>query len=132
MYRLEINICILYQEYFFSIMPILVMVTNKTDAVQFQRFENTGEFDNCQGTRQFIRNFSFMVTYPANILYRPDIGFYIGPTSAADIGPMLDVQFGYTSGRYRLPTCSRYCADIHRSSLFLAKTPFFIVKTQCK
>ena len=26
--------------------------------------------------------------------------------------------------RYRLPTCSRYCADIYRSSLFLAKTPF--------
>ena len=58
--------------------------------------------------------------------------FYIGPTSAADIGPMSDVQLGYTSGRYRLPTCSRYCADIQRSSLFLAKTPFFIVKTQCK
>jgi len=26
--------------------------------------------------------------------------------------------------RYRLRTCSQYCADIHRSSLFLAKTPF--------
>jgi len=33
----------------------------------------------------------------------PDIGFYIGPTSVADIGPMLDVQLGYTSGRYRQP-----------------------------
>ena len=63
--------------------------------------------------------------YPANILYRPDIGFYIGPISArcrmcnsathrADIG-----------NRYRLPTCSRYCADIQMSSLFLAKTPYF-------
>ena len=60
--------------------------------------------------------------------HRPDIGFYIGPTSAADIGPMSDVQLGYTSAdignRYRLPTCSRYCAEIHRSSLFLAKTPY--------
>jgi len=62
--------------------------------------------------------------------------FYIGPTSdsisarhrlpisaqrrmcnsathRADIG-----------NRHRLPTCSRYCVDIHRSSLFLAKTRF--------
>jgi len=41
----------------------------------------------------------------------PYIGFYIGPTpaadigptSAADIGPMSDVQLGYTSGQYRQP-----------------------------
>jgi len=62
--------------------------------------------------------------------------FYIGPildsisarhrlpTLAADIGPTLNVQLGYTSGWYRLPTCSQYCADIQRSSLFLAKTLF--------
>jgi len=66
-------------------------------------------------------------TYPANILYRPDIGPILDSISARhrpDIDPMSDVQLGYTSGRYRLPTCSRYCADIHRLSLFLAKTPF--------
>jgi len=47
--------------------------------------------------------------------HRSNIWFYIGPLSAVDIGPMPDVQ---------LHGGSRYCADIYRSSFFLAKTPF--------
>jgi len=51
------------------------------------------------------------------ILYRPDIGYPyrpdVGCATRLHIGPILATDI----------SC-RYCADIHRSSLFLAKTPF--------
>jgi len=60
--------------------------------------------------------------YPENILYRPDIGFYIGL--------MSDVQLGYTSGRYRQPISAADMQPIlcRHSKVFAFSryiTPFF-------
>ena len=63
---------------------------------------------------------------PANILYRPDIGPILDSISARyrlPISAQCQLCNSAThradiDNRYRLPTCSRYCADIHRSSLF--------------
>jgi len=69
---------------------------------------------------------------PANILYRPDIGPILDSISARHRLPISAqcrmcnsaTHRADIGNRYRLPTCSRYCADIHRLSLFLAKTRF--------
>jgi len=70
--------------------------------------------------------------FPANILYRPDIGLILDSISAWYRLPILAqcrmcnsaTHRADICNRYRLPTCSHYCDDIHRSSLFLAKPPF--------
>jgi len=74
-----------------------------------------------------------LCTVPANILYRPDIGPILDSISAQHRLPISAqcrmcnsaTHRADIGNRYRQPTCSRYCADIQRSSLFLAKTPFF-------
>jgi len=78
--------------------------------------------------------------YPANILYRPDIGPILDSISARHRLPISAqcrmcnsaTHRADIGNRYRLPTCSRYCADIQSHRFFSLKLPFLIVKTQCK
>ena len=114
---------------------------SKTSYFVWKKKWSVRQFECLVAIGDFIRNkkhssniyFLYLIICPANILYRPDIGPILDSISARYRLPISARRRMCNSAthradignRYRLPTCSRYCADIQMSSLFSLKLPIF-------